>query len=41
MKKGKRGRPKGTIKEPTKQIRIPLSLEKAIREIINLIKSKK
>lgn len=39
--KRKRGRPKGTAKEPTKQIRVPIKLIVLVKYIIDLFKTKK
>ena len=39
--KRKRGRPMGTTKEPTKQIRVPLKLLELVKYIIDLFKTKK
>ena len=39
--KRKRGRPKGSTKEPTKQLRIPIKLFNIFKEIISLFKAGK
>ena len=39
--KRKRGRPIGTTKEPTQQIRVPIKLFNIFKDIISLIKAKK